>query len=198
MNEADQAIAALLGRLREAEPSAGLERRILTALAMREQQISESPRHLLHVSRSWQLAGAVSLAGLILLATCLVFLPEKSSKIAPKAQRSSGVKDRPAQRNPWLPESGSAAKQVVLRASRKPHHAQESSAEENVGRTSFPAPPLPLTEQEKLLLRLARRNDPKDRTLLNPELRAAQAAKSTQQFQQFFAIDATEMRSQLE
>ena len=64
--------------------------------------------------------------------------------------------------------------------------------------TSFPAPPLPLTEQEKLLLRLAHRRDPENMAILNPDLRAAQTAKATEQFQQFFEINAKEMRSQSE
>jgi hypothetical protein len=64
--------------------------------------------------------------------------------------------------------------------------------------TSYPAPPLPLTEQEKLLLRLAHRGDVQDMALLNPDLRAAQSAAATKQFQQFFEIDATEMRNESE
>ena len=34
---------------------------------------------------------------------------------------------------------------------------------------SFPAPPLPLTEQERLLLRLAHRGDPENMAILNPD-----------------------------
>ena len=70
-----------------------------------------------------------------------------------------------------------------------------------VGQTqeaSFPAPPLPLTEQERLLLRLAHRGDPENMAILNPKVREAQTAKATEQFQQFFAINATEMRNQSE
>jgi hypothetical protein len=63
---------------------------------------------------------------------------------------------------------------------------------------SFPAPPLPLTEQERLLLRIAHRRDPEDTAILNPAVQAAQSAKATEQFQQFFTIDATQMRSQIE
>jgi len=55
-----------------------------------------------------------------------------------------------------------------------------------------------LTEQEKLLLRLAHRGDPENMAILNPDVRAAQTAKATEQFQQFFEINAREMRSQSE
>jgi hypothetical protein len=57
---------------------------------------------------------------------------------------------------------------------------------------------LPLTAQEKLLLRLAHRNDPKDTDLLNPDARAQQSAQATQQFQQFFGMNADEMRRESE
>ena len=51
---------------------------------------------------------------------------------------------------------------------------------------SFPAPPLPLTGQEKLLLRLAHRNDPEALGALTPEKRAAEQAQDTIAFQDFF------------
>jgi hypothetical protein len=59
-----------------------------------------------------------------------------------------------------------------------------------------PAPSLPLTKQEKLLLRLAHRPD--DATILNPDVRTAQSARATAEFQHFFQMDEAEMRSQLE
>jgi hypothetical protein len=55
-----------------------------------------------------------------------------------------------------------------------------------------------LTEQEKLLLRLAHRNDVQDMTLLNRDVQAQQSAKAAQQFQQFFAMDSNQMRNESE
>ena len=77
-------------------------------------------------------------------------------------------------------------------------HPRNAPVVEDTETASFPAPPLPLTEQERLLLRLAHRGDAKDMAILNPDVRVAQSAKATEQFQQFFAINATEMRSQSE
>jgi len=34
---------------------------------------------------------------------------------------------------------------------------------------NHPAPPMPLTEQEKLLLRIAHKGDPEELAMLNPE-----------------------------
>jgi hypothetical protein len=55
-----------------------------------------------------------------------------------------------------------------------------------------------LTEQEKLLLRLAHRNDAQDINLLNPDAQAQQSAKATQQFQEFFGMNDNQMRSESE
>jgi hypothetical protein len=63
---------------------------------------------------------------------------------------------------------------------------------------SYPAPPLPLTEQERLLLRLAHRGDVQSDAMLNPDLQAAASAEAAKQFQQFFGIDAKEMRNESE
>ena len=63
----------------------------------------------------------------------------------------------------------------------------------------FPsAPPLPLTQEERLLLRLARDRDADSLTLLNPEARGAETARATKDFARFFGINDQEMRSQLE
>jgi hypothetical protein len=55
-----------------------------------------------------------------------------------------------------------------------------------------------LSDQEKLLLRIAHRNDAQDRNLLNRDVQTQQSAKATQQFQQFFGMNNNEMRSESE
>ena len=49
-----------------------------------------------------------------------------------------------------------------------------------------PPPPLPLTEQEKLLRRIALTRDPDQLALLNPEIRARNQAADEAEFQTFF------------
>jgi hypothetical protein len=51
---------------------------------------------------------------------------------------------------------------------------------------SYPAPPLPLTEQERLLLRIVHKDDPVEMAVLNPVLRAARDAEDQAEFQRFF------------
>jgi hypothetical protein len=50
---------------------------------------------------------------------------------------------------------------------------------------SFPAPEPPLTEEEKLLQRIARSGNQQQLAVLNPELRAKEEAASEAAFEQF-------------
>jgi hypothetical protein len=52
---------------------------------------------------------------------------------------------------------------------------------------SFPAPPMPLTEQERLLLEIARRGEPKAAPVLDPDALARQETRSEQVFQTVLA-----------
>jgi hypothetical protein len=51
---------------------------------------------------------------------------------------------------------------------------------------SYPAPPMPLTEQERLLLRIAHRSDPVELAMVEPMLRPMQDADERREFQRFF------------
>ncbi len=53
---------------------------------------------------------------------------------------------------------------------------------------SHPAPPLPLTPQEKLLLRIAHKGDPVELAMLRPEIRARQQAEGKAEFEKFFEL----------
>lgn len=55
----------------------------------------------------------------------------------------------------------------------------------------IPAPPMPLTQQERLLLRLAHRADATELAPLNAEVRARQGAEFDAEFQEFFAPPVT-------
>jgi hypothetical protein len=51
---------------------------------------------------------------------------------------------------------------------------------------SFPAPEAPLTEQERLLLRIVHRGDPVEVAMLNPQELAREEALEAAEFQRFF------------
>ncbi len=203
MRDADRTIERLLAGLRDAEPPGGMERRILEALdGMGAREVAAS-------ASLWRRPLRPAIA---MLLACAVIL-----MVAFTVQQRKHV---PGQELvPLKPTAGlNGAPSIVssLRVGQKPQHAAADQRVRSacfgglaeafahapaVGETqtaSFPAPPLPLTEQERLLLRLAHRGDADDTAILNPDVRAAQTARATEQFQQFFAINATEMRSQSE
>jgi hypothetical protein len=60
---------------------------------------------------------------------------------------------------------------------------------------SHPAPPMPLTEQERLLLRIAHRGDPVEMAMLDPRMRAARDAEEGAEFQRFFGAVANGQRT---
>jgi hypothetical protein len=183
MRDADGTIERLLAGMRDAEPPAGIERRILEALDGMEAHKAVAPASLWR----WPLGLAVAL----LLASAVTWMisvhQHRHAPVMTSADVRQEAKPRLiAQKAPSIP------RRIKSRAPmRSPQDGESQTA-------SFPAPPLPLTEQEKLLLRLAHRGDRDNMAVLNPDVRAAQTAKATEQFQQFFAINATEMRSQSE
>jgi len=62
----------------------------------------------------------------------------------------------------------------------------DSVALDEMRAASHPAPPMPLTEQERLLLRIAHRGDPVELAMLNHEIRAKQEEEEKAEFQRFF------------
>lgn len=170
----DKVIDKVLAGLREAEPSRGMQRRILAAIEAREEPtVNWQWGMLLRPAIAMSLVCAVLIAGHFFwrVSTPKMIVATK----APGPER--------------IPEKAAiAAPRIVSR----PRHVRSAQL------ASYPAPPLPLTGQERLLLRLAHGRDETDLAILNPVVRAAQSAKATQQFQQFFQMNDAEMRRQLE
>jgi hypothetical protein len=189
MKDAEGTIERLLAGLRDAEPPGGMERRILEALGgMGAREVAAS-------ASLWLPAMALLLAcAVILMAAVLV---RQHRHAAADLSRSTHADVRPATGPELVTQKAATGprrttSRVVLRRPHEVPVAKETEA------ASFPAPPLPLTEQERLLLRLAHRGDADNMAILNPDVRAVLSAKATEEFQQFFEINATEMRSQSE
>jgi hypothetical protein len=187
MKDADRTIERLLAALRDAEPSTGIARRILQTMEAREAEAS-APfwTRLRPVATS--LATALAITAVLIIAL-------HHHRSAPADTRSHApAVHRTTQPEAVVQQAPIAPRRPAERGSRR----RLVSAVPETQAASFPAPPLPLTEQEKLLLRLAHRRNPEDTAILNPAVQSAQAVKATEQFQQFFAINPTEMRSQIE
>jgi hypothetical protein len=71
-------------------------------------------------------------------------------------------------------------------------HDNDLAALSKVRSDSFPAPPMPLTEQERLLLRIAHKADPVELAMLDPMQRAARDAEENADVKKFFEPSTTE------
>jgi len=202
MREADQTIERLMEGLRDAEPPAGMQRRILEAMRVREAASSDPLRRRLITPWLLRPSVATSLACAAALAASLIVALKVHQPSHPPADATSGSmraaagqSTRPetmAQKGPIEPRR--AAARVLPR---RPRGGNVSAADDTQA-AGYPAPPLPLTEQERLLLRLAHGGDAENTAILNPDLQATESAKATEQFQKFFGIDAKEMRNEIE
>ena len=196
MKDAEPTIERLLAGLRDAEPQPGIEHRILEAMQARE-TVASMPfwkrlrPQALPAFAIW-LASALAITGaLVAIALHQRWrVPADSSHPSTLAVRRESPAEVIAQKAP-VP-----ARRPASRAWAK--HSRTVPPVRDLRAASFPAPPLPLTEQEKLLLRLAHRRDPQDTAILNPAAQAAQSARANEQFQQFFRMNDTEMRKQIE
>jgi hypothetical protein len=178
MKDPDRTIENLLAGLRDSEPPPGMHHRILDAIVA-GRATTYSSRRLLHSAIAMSLTCAFAIT---------IWVHHHRHIPAPLRDYTTNV-DVPRTKPPQT---------VAHRTPREPRRSTSTIMLRPTQTPGFLAPPLPLTEQEKLLLRLAHRNDARDMNLLNPNVQAQQAAKATQQFQQFFGIDNDQMRSESE
>jgi|GEM_PF-859245 len=109
---------------------------------------------------------------------------------APRTQETPKTAAKSAELPPPRPGMRSGAKTNVSRA--KAVRDGDSVALNEMHDTSYPAPPMPLTEQEKLLLRIAHRGDPVELAMLDPAVRAERDAEEKADVTKFFEPATTE------
>ena len=179
----DKAVERVLAGLREAEAPIGMERRILGAVLDRASV--KSVRMPL-----WAWSTALACAMVACVAVSMVYraarIPVQSNLhsapagVMPKVALEITAKSVP----PVLAAQNMRPRANVKRA--KVVREGDSVAFREMDTASFPAPPMPLTEQEKLLLRIAHRGDPEELAMLNNEMRAKREADGQTEFQRFF------------
>jgi hypothetical protein len=205
MNDSEELIEKVLAGLRNVDPSPGMEHRILAAV----QDHASAPSRY-----SWRkfvpiwlvtqalsvttrpVAYGLALAGIVVLSLAvpaiyrhehvptqsknipapLRALPPASSEVAVKSAQP--LEPQPSVRrrikvNPRRAELASADDSLAMREMRAP---------------SRPAPPLPLTEQEKLLLRFVHTHSAEELAALDPVKWAVRDAKERAEFDKFFGL----------
>jgi len=175
MKNSDEAIDKVLAGLRDTEPPAGLERRVLAAVHER----AAAPRTL---PLRWAALGGFALAAAAVIA---LFASPRHSPAPPAIEAI-------AQPQPETPATPHASVEPVSPRPRRHTPAIRANSETpaptgNILTASFPAPPMPLTDQERLLLRIARRGEPQPAPSLDPDALAQQETHSEQVFETILA-----------
>jgi hypothetical protein len=187
MRDADETIKILMAGFRDEEPPTGMQSRIFDALELRA---TASPGSLV----SWRLRPSVAMAfvcvAVLTVALAIrIYRPLQGSRNV-TIQVTHGDARQGARPEPTAVKTSAQLRRKTPRGSAtRPRESEQAS---------YPATPLPLTDQERLLLRLAHRHDVQSVAILNPDLQAAASAQAAKQFQQFFGIDAKEMRNESE
>lgn len=181
MNERDDAIDTVMTALRAAEPSAGFEARLHQAL-----QQGVVRRH----TRRVRFALTASVA-LLLCAIAIGFgLHTHPADHAVAVQRPRPM---PA---PRLVTAGTQVSEV--RAQRSPgrvHAAKivrltalsDPDADGTMAHVNMPPPPLPLTQEERLVIRMMRHNDLPQLAVLSADARARSLHEDAEAYRAFFA-----------
>jgi hypothetical protein len=210
----DQSIDQVLHGLRDSQPSAQMEHRILATLEATLEHALQNPASVRSPSKGRRLpflglasptrpiaACAAALAGLVLAA---IMLPSREHRLAPAPKSSrtnpqlivsvpstaSGATAPAPWKIPSPPQPAPRMRPVQntnLHATKTATNQDEDAvALSEMRAPSFPAPPMPLTQQEKLLLRLVHKGAPEELAMLDPGYRARQQAQSDAEFRNFF------------
>jgi hypothetical protein len=206
IKSSEEAIAKVLAGLQTSEAPVGMERRILKAV---RDHASARSRLGWHWSRPiWPITQArpiltrslffgVALTGILGIAFTIPSLYRQhrirstsaqlkmtttSTESVPLATRSLVASSAAP------PPPASVMRSLVKRQGRAAGlvRRDDSVALREMRAASRPAPPLPLTKEEKLLLRLVRTTGPEELATLNSDVRARQEAESETEFQKFF------------
>jgi hypothetical protein len=203
MENPEKEIERVLAGLRDAEVPVGMEQRIVNAVRDRAQV--GAVRGWLPV---WMDARRVGWGAgvMVMFAAVAMFYTMRRAPVLPQrhlvavgrmpvASSKGAIEDA---RRGALDGMGRRPVQERLGASRLARRARaqvirdgDAVALSEMRAASHPAPPLPLTEQEKLLLRIVHKGDPVELAMLDPMQRAAQEARDKADVKSFFEPSTT-------
>ncbi|HXC97375.1 MAG TPA: hypothetical protein VNU92_16860 [Edaphobacter sp.] len=204
MKNSDEAIEKVLAGLRNVEAPVGMERRVLDGLEKRAARRSEmSSGWFGPVWRGVPGAYAACAVGVAGVAVVMLMVPVVRRFGHAPVQAHIGVGSVNSVRH-ISPTEPAKDGENSLQSSRVRLKAGDARVAGPVGAinsvtdsdaialsetraASFPAPPMPLTDQERLLLRLSQKNDSVELAMLDPRLRELEEAQEKTEFQRFFA-----------
>lgn len=194
MKHPEEAIERVLAGLREAEAPQGMERRILQAAQAQAVERKSWTVAAWLGARPW----AVAAAGVVMLSLAASFAGHgrgrnrievasvkpniMSTAVAPAARLEEvHTEGRPKRERGALSRRSNAGE-----AKPEPLSAEDALAVSEMNAPSKPAPPLPLTRQEKLLAEAVHQAGPEELASLRPEVRDRQMELSRAEFHDFF------------
>jgi len=198
----EEAIDKTLAALRQIEPAEGMNRRILANLEAKAATQPQPWRRFLLFPQLAIPAAAALLAAIALLAhnrnaptPAQVARTTTASSVQPCPEKgcpTSGFSDvgphRAQAATTPAPLTGHRALRTRTTATTpQPLTADEALALAELHAPSLPAPPLPLTDEEKRLLHVVTIAGPEPLLMLNAKVREQQIAASKSEFQHFFA-----------
>lgn len=204
MKSSEEAIERVMAGLRDASASSGMERRILETVEGRASARSRlgwrrrRPVWLSMPARPVAIrpsARGLTLASLLVAAVAIPSISWMRHAPAPSRAKPAATASQPRAAtsgliatSPQLPRPRSNARRVGRSGAKRTRLVddKDSAAVRDTFAVSHPAPPMPLTEQEKLLLRIAHAGDPVELAMLNPEIRARREAQGEAEFKEFF------------
>lgn len=195
MQHPDDSIDKVLQALGAAEPPSGMNTRLLATLdaARAESHRARRLRPRLSFPRlPTQRAATLGLAAAAVLAISvapLLLHHNAATHLVPAAPAPVASLQLPRSQPSLaatIPATAHARSTRVSPPARSTNKEPPSTALDNLHATSFPAPPLPLTQQERLLRRIAHTGDPIELAMLDPERRAQGRLLGDQDFQAFF------------
>jgi hypothetical protein len=190
MNPDHSHIDRVLNALRDATPPANMERRILNLL---EVEAHKPPRPTRSRLQNAWITATVCCAGLLVAALIGTFtmrhhdVPATSITQTPPAQ----APDTPRSSTATIANTTAAAPTQHSHSATPPHSTAQPrlvqvARSEAVDQISHPASPIPLTEQERILLRFARHGRTDDLAQISNDRKAARENQEKQEFQAFF------------
>jgi hypothetical protein len=198
MTRPDEAMERVLAGLRDVEAPVGMERRILKRLENVAEVRGGAGWKQLWLGRTglvWGLGCGV-IAAVILIALAIPVVHRRGSV----AVRGNDVGAKAVAGREAAVERGrgSVGKKEVSRGTAsvssqtqvRVSDAQEDEdavAMSEMRAASFPAPPMPLTDEERLLLRMVHQGDSVELAMLDPKMEALREAEEKEEFQRFFA-----------
>jgi hypothetical protein len=204
-------VTRVLACLRDVEAPAGLDQRILAAMHQRvEANTIPSRSSILTTPLFWLAATATAIVAVTLwwstssrqthnLATHTQtttipsstqkagapFIAQNNMSEIPCQSAKGGCPIHDAKRHGW---GHSSEAQTAVEASTT---TPQATPLPDTLAASHPAPPLPLTEQEQLLLRIVHKGDPIELASLSNDFRNSQPIRDAEDFQRFFKPPAS-------